>query len=566
MGAHGPETGPKGQPRRRDVPVDPHGERVESWQQTQRGGTRQDRTLREVTVSLPPRIGDYSPELPPTIAVRADEALAAITRLDATHGDHLTPLSMLLLRAESVASSKIERVEASIEDFARAAHGTRANASATSMVASAHALERLISSVDDRGPISLDDVLAAHLVLMKDDASEADYAGQLRRVQNWIGGSDHSPRDALYVPPPPATVTAYMEDLLEFANRDDVPVLAQAAVAHAQFESIHPFTDGNGRIGRALINTILRRRGVTSRVVVPLASALVAQRDAYFDVLAAYREGDAGPIIRAFAVAAGMAARESEITAGRLSELPALWTAMYVADTGRPPRRDSAAKDIIRQLQGVPFFTTEEMTTLVGGAPSSVYAAIERLSRAGILRRLTDRKRRQVWCAAAILDELEDLGSRVARKAARDPVWRDIRSQVIADMIRQDEERWTQLRAALERPELSDPMRAAIDRAKLSDAARAALGEGLKIPVTVRDELDRLAASGAFRDAIDSARMTESVRRALAEFATVPEPLRESMAQWQELSARLVRRTRLPDAVARSLEDPPGDEATTTPG
>jgi hypothetical protein len=78
----------------------------------------------------------------------------------------------------------------------------------------------------------------------------------------------------------------YMNDLLVFANRDDLPVLAQAAVAHAQFESIHPFTDGNGRIGRALINAILRRRRTTSRVVVPLASALVAHRDRYFDLLA----------------------------------------------------------------------------------------------------------------------------------------------------------------------------------------------------------------------------------------------------------------------------------------
>ena len=81
----------------------------------------------------------------------------------------------------------------------------------------------------------------------------------LRTVQNWIGGSDYSPRDALYVPPPPDTVHAYMNDLTEFANRTDIPVLIQAAIAHAQFESIHPFTDGNGRIGRALINTIFRR-------------------------------------------------------------------------------------------------------------------------------------------------------------------------------------------------------------------------------------------------------------------------------------------------------------------
>ena len=108
---------------------------------------------------------------------------------------------------------------------------------------------------------------------MRDDPGESAYAGRLRDMQNWIGGSDHSPRGALYVPPPPETVADYLADLLDYANRDDVPTLVQAAIAHAQFESIHPFTDGNGRIGRALINTVLRRRGATTRVVIPLASA-----------------------------------------------------------------------------------------------------------------------------------------------------------------------------------------------------------------------------------------------------------------------------------------------------
>ena len=117
---------------------------------------------------------------------------------------------------------------------------------------------------------------------MADDPQERAYAGRPREMQNWIEGSDHSPRNATYVPPPPRTVDDYMDDLLAFANRTDIGVLAQAAIAHAQFESIHPFTDGNGRIGRALINTILRKRGATRRVVVPLASAIVARRESYF--------------------------------------------------------------------------------------------------------------------------------------------------------------------------------------------------------------------------------------------------------------------------------------------
>lgn len=222
-----------------------------------------------------------------------------------------------------------------------------------------------------------------------------------------------------------------MQDLLEFANRDDVPVLAQVAVTHAQFESIHPFTDGNGRIGRALINTILRRRGVTSRVVVPIASALVAKRETYFDVLAAYREGDAGPIIHAFARSAGTSAGESQTSADRLSALPEQWIATYAEMIGRPPRAGSAAQKILAQIPSVPFFSAEDMEDLVGGATSSVYSAIEKLAELGILRPLTNRKRRQLWCAGSIIDELDDLGGRIARRTADDTFWFDIQARLI---------------------------------------------------------------------------------------------------------------------------------------
>ncbi len=165
--------------------------------------------------------------------------------------------AFLLLRTESVASSKIEAVEASADDYARALHGIRSNSSAVSMAAATTALDSMITGVARGGDVELAAVTAAHLVLMRDDPAEARYAGRLRDMQKWIGGSAYSPRTAIYVPPPPEMVPTYMADLIAFVNRDDLPALAQAALAHAQFESIHPFTDGNGRIGRALINTVL---------------------------------------------------------------------------------------------------------------------------------------------------------------------------------------------------------------------------------------------------------------------------------------------------------------------
>lgn len=532
------------------VPIEAHGERVVEWRQAQRSGSREDRMLRHTTVSLPPKIADFSPEIPSSIAMSTDSALTAITQLDSSYGQHLASLSSLLLRAESVASSKIEHIEASLEDFAKASHGEKSNASATSMVASAKALNSLIASVDHGRPISLSNILTAHRTLMSDDLSEAHYAGRLRDMQNWIGGSDYSPRNAMYVPPPPATVKDYLDDLLEFANRDDVPALAQAAVAHAQFESIHPFTDGNGRIGRALINTILRRRGVTTKVVVPLASALVAKKEAYFDVLSAYREGDAGPIIRAFARAARTSARESVASAQRLAELPQVWIDMYRGISGKPPRAGSAASKILDGLRTMPFFTGEDVEDVLGGATSSIYSAIEKLAEAGILRPLTDRKRRQVWGAGAVIDELEDLGHRIASQTVTDPDWQKIHRQVIDDIQRQTHARWAKNNDILAEVELSDVMRNAISDPPLSAETRARISESLRLPDAVRANVDSLSISKNLRNILASPAVSESTRQNLDPSVDISRSVHKSFS---DLGNRLTRHTRLPEAVARTL-------------
>jgi Fic family protein len=403
---------PTGQPAGVSWPA--HDRRLRPWTQTHRGGTREDRTLRSITVSLPPMIAVLDVVVAAELAAELEATMREISRLDSAHGGDLAALGTLLLRTESVASSKIEHVEASLDDYARALHGIRANSSAVSMVAATSALGALIGAVSLGSPIELSGITAAHEALMRAEPGEAPYAGRLRTVQNWIGGSDYSPRGALYVPPPQETVVDYMSDLIAFANRDDLPALVQAAIAHAQFESIHPFTDGNGRIGRALINAILRRRGATTRVVVPLASALVAQRDRYFDVLDSYRAGDLGPLIVTFALSSRVAAVESRVTADRLSEIPREWR-----DAVGPLRRGSAAAKILSLLPSHPIVSADDLVSLVDAPRSSVFGAVNRLRDAGVLRPLTDRKRDQVWGARLVLDELDDLGVRIAHAATR---------------------------------------------------------------------------------------------------------------------------------------------------
>jgi len=390
-----------------------HGSRAVLWRQSFRSGTQADRMLREVVTSIPPAIAGEDLRLSGSVAAAGDAALREIVALDRERGAELGALGAVLLRSESIASSRIERIDADTAAYARALHGDRSNAAATAMSTATRTVEALIGSVRAGESLRLSAILDAHRTLMRDDPVEQEYAGQLRDVQNWIGGNDHSPRAALYVPPPPDEVARAMDDLLVFASRSDLPVLAQAAIAHAQFESIHPFTDGNGRIGRALINMVLRRSGATHRVIVPVASALVADRSGYFALLDAYREGDVERLVVAIAEASVIAASESRTTAERITELPGLWRGALGT-----VRRGSAVERLLEALTDVPALTADEANERIGGALSTTYVAIDRLVDAGVLRPLTDRQRDQVWGVVALLDELDDLGMRIAARVS----------------------------------------------------------------------------------------------------------------------------------------------------
>ncbi|WP_227820096.1 Fic family protein [Agromyces aureus] len=377
---------------------------VVPWVSRGRRGSRADRMLTQVAVSLPPKIAEL--EFIPSSTRELDRAVREATALEDDAADLMAPLGRFLIRIESVASSKIESVEASPDEYARAIGGVRSNAAAVSMVAAAKAVTRLVDA--SATVIEMPAILDAHRLLMEDDPAERDYAGRVRDMQNWIGGSDSSPRGALYVPPPGETVDGYMDDLLRFVNRDDIHPVAQAAIAHAQFESIHPFTDGNGRIGRALLNSVLRRTGVSKTVVIPIASALAADQNHYFGLLGRYREGDADAIVQDLALGAQVASREAAKTATSFRDLPREWHAEA------RPRRGSAVETLVDALLENPIITAADAERIAGVETANAYRAMRRLEDTGVVREVTGRKRDQVWAAVAVLDELDDLNVRIA--------------------------------------------------------------------------------------------------------------------------------------------------------
>ncbi|GAA1725471.1 Fic family protein [Aeromicrobium alkaliterrae] len=392
-----------------DRPLDwaPHVDEVVPWTQTVPQGPRADRAVREIVVRRPPTIAGLSMTHDRSLKVTMDSALAGLAQLDLTHGRKLGALDQLLLRTESVSSSKIENIEASLGDYGKALHGGRANASAVSMAAATRALADVIGDAGRTGQLRLEAMLAAHHQLFERHPEMHTKAGRTRTVQNWIGGSDYSPRNALFVPPPPDTVAGYLEDLFAFANRDDVPVLVQAAVVHAQFESIHPFVDGNGRIGRTLIHAILRRRRATRNLTVPIASGLVAHRDRYFDALAAYREGHARPMVGMLTNATLVASHEARRTATTIHEISREWEeSLGGVLPGSPEHR------LLRLLVAEPIITVDLASLGTGYAGAELRHGIDRLEDAGVLT-VKGRRSQRIWTATAILEELQDLTVRI---------------------------------------------------------------------------------------------------------------------------------------------------------
>lgn len=379
---------------------------------------REDRLLTRVEAEVPARIADLDVHLPPSLAAACAAAQDEITRLDAEYGGRLAGLSSFLVRSESVASSRIEHVYADLDDIAKASVDESASRSATSTIAAAAAMTALVDHHAPGAPVNEEELLRAHGILLADDLLESRHAGRYRDMQNWIGGSDFSPRDAVHVPPPPDEVRPLMADLAGFASRDDVAPLAQAAIAHAQFEAIHPFTDGNGRVGRGLIAVVLRRRGVTRRIVIPVASAMLADVDAYFESLISYRHGDAEQMIDYLARASATAAQESRVSAQALDALPARWTATV------RPRANSSAERLLAGLLENPVLDAKSAGQITGSAPPRTYEAIDRLVDHGVLREVTGSARGRVWVADDVMAEVADLDARIGQRAKPSARWR----------------------------------------------------------------------------------------------------------------------------------------------
>lgn len=397
------------------------------WESDISGGglPRKDRRSCDYEAYVPDHLMGQRFLLEGEVAADVADAEAAIVRLndEATSLVDTEALARILLRAEAVASSRIEGLEVGARrllhaEVIRKAEQVASDVTATEVLNNIDAMVFAVESISADNPITVEVLLEMHRRLLAGTRLE-QYGGVLRRQQNWIGGSAYNPCSADFVPPPAEAVEELLIDLCAFCCTNDLPAVAQAAIAHAQFETIHPFVDGNGRTGRALIHLILRRRGLAVRVLPPVSLVLATWAESYIDGLTKFRylgsptsaEATHGinTWIGRFASACTRSVEDATSYEQRITELQGEWREKL----GKV-RANSGTDLLLQILAGAPILTIDSAASLLGRTFKPAAMAIERLVDAGILRQVTLGRRNKAFEAPQIIEAFSALERQLA--------------------------------------------------------------------------------------------------------------------------------------------------------
>ena len=399
------------------------------WEGDPAGLTRRDRRPCTYAVYRPDRLAGRRFVLDGDVAADVGDAEAALVKLDASAAAlaGTEALARLLLRAESVASSRIEGLEVGGRrllraDAARQLGEASRDVTALEVLGNVDAMVWGVDAVEPGGAITLHTLLEAHRRLLAGTRLES-HGGRLRTLQNWIGGSAYNPCAAEFVPPPPEAVAGLLDDLLAFCNDDSLPALAQAAVAHAQFETIHPFVDGNGRTGRVLDPPGPAAARPRAERPAPVSLVLATWSRDYIDGLTRTRytgppdsaEAHTGTNhwIALFASACRRAVEDATRFEAQVRALQASWS-----DRAGHPRRDSAARRLIEALPAAPILTASTAAALIDRSFQAAGQAIDRLVGAGVLAQANAGRRNGTFEAPELIEAFTALKRQLASPAS----------------------------------------------------------------------------------------------------------------------------------------------------
>lgn len=372
------------------------------------GLSRKDRAPGTYRAYVPDELGLVLPKLGSEAQHAAEDALALIARVDERIGDRAGYLNHLLIRCESISSSWIEGNRITPKRLAIAEQLARGPRAAIDVVANVRATENAIAALANRDrTVTVDDIIELQ------HAIEPRLEPGLRQEQNWVGGSGWSPLRADFVPPPETEVPRLMTDLAAFITRTDGNPAIRAAIAHAQFETIHPFIDGNGRTGRALVHTVLRRTDALRNVLIPISTVFAGNTNAYIAGLSGYRAQP--PLIDDWVIGFAHAVEKSAANALRLAdEIDQLDRAVYdelityrrtQGLSPATPRRDAVVLRVLSLLASDPVLTAEAVSYRLSVSPQAAHRALTELAGAGILGRTKDQHSRLIcWTADRHLD------------------------------------------------------------------------------------------------------------------------------------------------------------------
>ncbi|MCU1461667.1 MAG: filamentation induced by cAMP protein Fic [Acidimicrobiales bacterium] len=396
------------------------------WQSSlDSGRARRDRRGCEYEAYVPDLLADRRFRIDGDVAADVADAEAAIRRLNsaATALVDTEALARLLLRAESVASSHIEGLVIGGRRLLRAEAAREMDAgsgdvTAEEVLRNIEAMSWAVEGLAASRTITVKGLLEVHRRLLTGTRLD-DHAGRVRDDQNWIGGSSFNPCSAAFVPPPPEHIDTLLADLCAFVDDDALPAVVQAAVAHAQFETIHPFVDGNGRTGRALIHVILRRRGLAPRMLPPISLVLATWSRSYIEGLTATRyrgRSDSSAAheglnewVARFAAACRRAVDDATAFEARVADIERKW---HVA-LGRV-RAKSAVELLLGALPGAPIVSVGTAAELIGRSFQATNEAMRRLEAAGVVHPITVARRNRAYEAKAIVDAFTALERQLA--------------------------------------------------------------------------------------------------------------------------------------------------------
>ncbi|MGD9621715.1 MAG: Fic family protein [Mycolicibacterium sp.] len=355
--------------------------------------------------AVPVAIADLVLDLSPSVFADAESASNEIARFDAQLGGEIAPFAAVLLRSESAASLQIENLAASARAIAEAElPGGKVKRNAGLVVANTAAMQAAVALSDT---VDVNAILAMHQALMVNEPRHTP--GAFRAEPVWIGRGS-TPIGAKFVGPRQELIPRAIDDLIVFAQRADLPTLPQIAIAHAQFETIHPFTDGNGRTGRALVQAMLRNKGLTRKVTVPVSAGLLADTNAYFAALTSYRDGDAAPIVERFSQATVLAIANGRQLVADIRGIRENWNAVISA------RSDSAVWKVADLLTRRPVVNAALLAQELGIESTNAHRYLNPLAAAGILIETTSGPRNRAWRSPEVLAALDAFAERCVRR------------------------------------------------------------------------------------------------------------------------------------------------------